>query len=406
MKHSILRLLPILCILFTFPIFSQAQNTCKVLFSKLPSDKIESLNLAIFNEFGVTLSNAHLIKLDNLVNRGFSPKGASSRWFKSILRRLTVVNTLQKKEASAFLEREISDDQAKALRLARALGRTEAGKNPELFAFSENYTPDQIQRKDRILELAGFSLEERLALIGNKFVDDVLTNYTAENLYKDQDFQQPAQAQAMNKEVIREMNKEPIIDSENRKQSFEEQEVTEVYESVTRNPIVRLLRALKYDPNGRMGFCFGRAFVSHLEALRRGIAKNSVRKVVVVGRIKAVFGKTIWRYHIATAVRAKSGGWWVVDPFMGKAVTLEAWYESMHQHDLNGSLRLYATEGSRFGPDESLRYTKAEFMYEGFNNYFKDVLNYFHLRSLNTLPPKPLWTATFDWILSLLKLGF
>lgn len=101
-------------------------------------------------------------------------------------------------------------------------------------------------RKDRVLELAGLSYEERIVLIDNRLVDDVLTKYAADNLLWDNVLENPAEAVAMNRTLLEAMNRESRLRGESlRKHTLSRREAKSLYESVTRHPIARMLKHFK-----------------------------------------------------------------------------------------------------------------------------------------------------------------
>lgn len=388
--------------------FGWAQSKCEyALLGDDPSSKYETTKKYIGNEFDLLLNDNNMAMIDKVINRGEPITEKNKETFKKLLSDLKIVDAAQKKEAEAFLKRSLSDEEAIALKLARGLGRTEAGKDELKLAFSGNYTEEQIDRKDRILELAGFSFEERVALVGNKFVDDILTKYTAENLLWDNATETPEQAVAMNKEVITQMDEVASKNTatQGKLNSLDEKQATALYEAVTRHPVARILKLRKYDPESKMGFCFGRAMTSHLEALQSNVDRESIRKVFVVGAMKAIVGDIIWQFHVATAVKRTDGGWWVIDPFFGKVVTLEKWYEKMYKQDTKGTLRLYVTEAPRMGATGSQRYQRAHLMMDYYNGYFKDLIKHYRMKAHDELPAKSVWIKMFDWLLSVLHIG-
>lgn len=385
---------------------TQAAGMCEHIFTNEPSTYYQSSRQFIGSEFNLVLNDVNMALFDRLVNKQSDYTLADQKAFSQLLRDLAFSDTNQKRQAEIVLDRNISLEEATALRVARALGRTENGKKEDLLAYSGNYTSDQIARKDRILELTGFSLAERLALQGNKLVDDILTRYTAENLIWDNISKTPGQAVAMNREVMAQMNALSLQSSKDgAKSGLKAKEAKALYEEVTRHPIARLMNVKKYDPDSAMGFCFGRAMTAHFEALRMGVAKESIRKVYVVGAMKALVGDIVWQFHVATAIKGTDGGWWVIDPFFGKVVKLEKWYERMYSHDKNGTLRLYVSDANRLGATSGGHYDKSHLMMDFYNGYFKDLFNYYDLKAKNQIPAKPLQIKAMDWALSVINLG-
>ncbi|MFM6929667.1 MAG: hypothetical protein ACKOX6_14460 [Bdellovibrio sp.] len=383
-----------------------AAEKCEYLFSDGPTAYYETSHKFIGNEFNLLLNEPSMALFDRVVNKQSELNLADQKAFFDLLHDLGIQDKHQTRQAEALLSRKLSLEEATALRVARGLGRTEKGLREDLLAYSGNYTKDQLARKDRVLELAGFSLEDRMALQGNKLVDDILTRYTADNLIWDNVSEKPAQAVAMNREVLKQMKDLAEAKPQGtRKANLDAKEAKALYEEVTRHPVARLLNVKKYDPNSQMGFCFGRAMTAHLEALSRGVAKESIRKVYVVGAMKALVGDIVWQFHVATAVKSSDGGWWVIDPFFGKAVKLEQWYDRMYSHDTKGTLRLYVTDSNRLGATSGGGYRKGHLMMDFYNGYFKDLFKYYSLKAKNEVPKKPIYMKVFDWTLSMINLG-
>lgn len=385
---------------------AHGQSRCEAVFGLEPSAVYGATRDVVENEFNRVLTDSQMDLVDRLVNQRSELNLVEQKDFFKLLTAMSTHDVLQKREVELFLDRKVSDQEATALQFARALGRTEKGLNETLPGFGDNYTKEQIARKDRILELAGFSLSERVGLLGSKLVNDSLTRYAAENLYADQAKVTPEQATALNAEVLRQMQKISTLNpGTGRKNSINASEAKYIYEEVTRNPVTRLLNVKKYDPSGHLGFCFGRAMNSHLESLRMGVDNASIRKVYVVGQMKALVGDTVWTFHVATAVKNSEGGWWIIDPFFGKAVSIEKWYARMHNHDVDGKLRVYVTEPQRLTAGKSLRYDKEHLLSSWYNGYFKNLFEYYAQKSRNELPAKPWHMKIFDKILSWLQLG-
>jgi hypothetical protein len=335
----------------------------------------------IHREFDILMSEEKLSRLDQLVNGTDRITKKNQMEFIEAVSELDWINPAQRKEASVLLGRKITFDQAIGLKMARALGRTEPGRNTDLPGFSGNYTGDQIRRKDRILELAGFSIPERFELMADKLVEDILSNYSAQNLFRDPPPASAAQAEAMNAEVFRALNYEAAAVSPGpRKNALSKSEAQQIYDYVNGFPLFQELRTnRKYDPDGKTGFCFGRAFIADIESRRFGLAKGSIKKAWAVGEITTHIQ---WRFHVTLIVKAEDGGWWAIDPFHEGPLKLEEWFARMKKFNAAGDLRLHITESARLGPSNSQRYTKEELASAVYNDYFTTLLNYFHEKSI------------------------
>lgn len=133
----------------------------------------------------------------------------------------------------------------------------------------------------------------------------------------------------------------------------------------------------KYDPKGEIGFCFGRALYAHLELLRHGVAKDSIKKVFIVGPMRA--GGIDWQFHVATLVKANDkSGWYAVDTFIGRPVLLEDWFANFQKFSTDGKLRMYVTKANKIGPNAWEYNIKPGGLFDGFyNDYFKDMFQFF-----------------------------
>lgn len=162
--------------------------------------------------------------------------------------------------------------------------------------------------------------------------------------------------------------------------SFSDKQIQELYQRISTNKVADYSKVRKYDPDSSIGFCFGRALNVYIEALRMGLAKESVRKVWAVGKMK--YDKIFWRYHVATIVKRSDGQWMAIDPEYYKPITVQQWHKEVKAMDVDGKLMLYTSKGNRFGPDSpeparpgELDPTscdpRARDLYRG---YFKDLM--------------------------------
>ncbi|MDX9731166.1 MAG: hypothetical protein RBT63_05295 [Bdellovibrionales bacterium] len=100
---------------------------------------------------------------------------------------------------------------------------------------------------------------------------------------------------------------------------------------------------MQYDPDGAFGFCFGRAYFFANEAGLRGLVKDSIKKVFLIGKMQLktpILGVPlpigVWQFHVATAVRGVDGAWYVLDNHydrsLKKVPTVTEWYEFYRKH--------------------------------------------------------------------------
>jgi hypothetical protein len=169
------------------------------------------------------------------------------------------------------------------------------------------------------------------------------------------------------------------IQSENsaRVTALPHKELKKLFNYAVHHPIAGIEALKKYDPNGEIGFCFGRALFIHLELLRRGVAKESIKKVFVVGEMLEVDPvtqkQTVWQFHVATSVKGADGQWWVIDPSYG-LIELREWYKFMRKMATQGRISVFNTPLSKIGPSAWEYNTQPGGLFDPFyRNYFKDL---------------------------------
>lgn len=187
----------------------------------------------------------------------------------------------------------------------------------------------------------------------------------------------PQKIHHSNRQVIREIEQLEVAQDSNRVTSLSEKELRKFFNYAVHHPVAGIDALKKYDPNGSIGFCFGRALFIHLELLRRGVAKESIKKVFVVGEMLEVdpttAKQTIWQFHVATAVKGADGQWWVIDPSYGLS-ELRAWYKFMKTMAINGRISVFNTPLSKIGPSAwEYNIQEGGLFDPSYNNYFKDL---------------------------------
>lgn len=176
--------------------------------------------------------------------------------------------------------------------------------------------------------------------------------------------------------VIENINTESVPQAKGkRKSALTSAEIAKLFKSVEDHPVASMSQIKKYDPeNLGIGFCFGRAMTTHLEALWNFSLQNaSIQKVWAVGKL--VSGESEWRYHVTTIVKGTDGKWWAIDPVFDGPVTIEHWYSQMKENiDSNGKMVIFNTSARRFGADYNTAYDKRSLENRLFNNFFVDLL--------------------------------
>lgn len=141
------------------------------------------------------------------------------------------------------------------------------------------------------------------------------------------------------------------------KGTFGEAERKRLFDRVANDPVASLDAVDKYDPQGIVGFCFGRAMAAHLYARRAGLNYGSVAKLFIVGDLRS--GKDPeWRFHVTTIVKGHEGKWYAIDPIMtppmapGGPLPVEEWIRIVKGvWDKDDKANLYVTEAGIVFPD-------------------------------------------------------
>ncbi|MEL6546095.1 MAG: hypothetical protein AAFQ82_15815 [Myxococcota bacterium] len=116
---------------------------------------------------------------------------------------------------------------------------------------------------------------------------------------------------------------------------------------------VASIDALKrYDPEGIIGFCFGRSMLTHLLARQAGLSESSIKKMFIVGDLRSTDAPE-WRFHVTTMVRTDQG-WMALDPLLGRIMTAQAWVDKIQSvWDREKKAVLYTTDAKVVVPDLS-----------------------------------------------------
>lgn len=145
-----------------------------------------------------------------------------------------------------------------------------------------------------------------------------------------------------------------------------------------------------YDPKGTIGFCFGRATITHMEAIIRDIHPDLVKKVWLVGDMGS------WGHHVATMIYTPSG-WKVFDTNNGRAVNLDYWidYYMPQRKKSSKEIMVFITQAGRLGPYDNRPYNPIDLFNtesEDFNKAADYFNGYFHdyFDSLDNVRNKPL----------------
>lgn len=132
-----------------------------------------------------------------------------------------------------------------------------------------------------------------------------------------------------------------------------------LYDRTALHPVARLDALDRYDPQGAIGFCFGRAMAAHLLARRLGLAPDGIRKLFIIGDLRSGDAPE-WRFHVTLLVRGEDGGWYAIDPIMPGPMPVKDWILAMRRGwdrpapGKAGQAKLYLTPASAVLPDVSV----------------------------------------------------
>ncbi|MBI4668513.1 MAG: hypothetical protein HY747_04905 [Elusimicrobia bacterium] len=117
------------------------------------------------------------------------------------------------------------------------------------------------------------------------------------------------------------------------------------------NAVARLDSLSRYDPQGIIGFCFGRAMAAHLLGRIMGLKPDSIKKLFAIGDLRKE-GEPAWRFHVTTIVRGTDAHWHAIDPIMGRGMEINEWISAVHSvWDKNNKAKFYITHDSAVLPD-------------------------------------------------------
>lgn len=161
-----------------------------------------------------------------------------------------------------------------------------------------------------------------------------------------------------------------------------------LYDSVMIHPVVSPEAQTRYEqPGVKIGYCFGRATYVHKALQKMGVADEAIRKVWMAGTMYKRGTQINWDFHVATAVRATDGKWYVIDYIPGKLLTVEEWYNFYLPLSYRKNLRFYYTDPSRFHTGKGT-YSRANMGLDTtrendwYRHYFVDLLAWFENHSL------------------------
>lgn len=417
----------LLILIFSFQSLTWAQ-TCGDLFSfRTESEKIrfKVFKSAFQTEFGLKMIPEFEEAFRKFMNEPdeFQTDQKSKNQIFGFFESKQLIDRQQRKLAEKILNRSLTDQQAVGIRAARVLDRDMDLLEGTKSGISEEQA---FELKQRFLKFFKFSEQEILSLYESEILSDQLLKEARFDILSSYDPNEitPEMLSAKNEAILKKArhfeneytwridklkNKDPQFYAEVKagklkKAAVDQKEIQQIFDTVALNSKTRVFSLWKYDPQGKFGFCFGRALFVHLTALRRGVHKDSIKKVFVVGPMKGFLPGQTWGFHVATMIAKEGGGFWVVDPFEGKPLTLDEWFEHNNSKSQDQRLRLFVAPASRFGR-AGFNPVNGDHLYEGYNNYFKDAMKNYKENDFGPEKKVSFPVKLMNKILQYLKIG-
>ena len=138
-------------------------------------------------------------------------------------------------------------------------------------------------------------------------------------------------------------------------------QVFEVFRRTIENRVSRLDVLSQYDPDGFIGFCFGRALSAQLTS--RTVASldpAGIYKLFIIGDLRSNPAKEEWRFHVTTVVPGKASNgrdiWVALDPIMDRPLLVADWIKNVRGgwdswHGGAPRAHLYLAPGLAIMPD-------------------------------------------------------
>lgn len=134
-----------------------------------------------------------------------------------------------------------------------------------------------------------------------------------------------------------------------------ESEIQKLYGLQISHPVARTDRVSKYDPEGLIGFCFGRSMTGALMASSLGLDFSQMQHIFIVGDLRRPgAANPEWRFHVSFVVPDEQGNLWALDPIIPeqRPVLLGRWIQFVQRTwDRKKDARLYLTSGSAVMPN-------------------------------------------------------
>jgi hypothetical protein len=151
-----------------------------------------------------------------------------------------------------------------------------------------------------------------------------------------------------------------------------------ILDKIPTHPVVSDKGSQKFDtPDRQIGYCFGKAAYVHVELLRHGVDPRSIAKMFAIGPLTHT--QHNWNFHVATMVKAKEGGWWVIDGLESEVLTLEAWKTLVlgwSQTRKTPLVRFYFSDAVKLNPTPGA-YSEKTLYVDYYKGFFKELGRWF-----------------------------
>ena len=149
--------------------------------------------------------------------------------------------------------------------------------------------------------------------------------------------------------------------------------ISRVYKQVENHEVASVAKVGRYDNRGDIGFCFGRAMLTHHLLLHEGFEQRVLAKIFAIGKLR--YGSIFWNFHMATMVRNGNGEPYVIDTLYPAPLRVSDW---MQKTALLGAKRkksqvlFYVTDPRKFQPAYG-SYSMQQMQIPELSQYFEDL---------------------------------
>lgn len=230
-----------------------------------------------------------------------------------------------------------------------------------------------------------FNLNSVLAapLCEHLFSDSMALKPLPRDLYDHQYYEVQGKSEAdiaaLNKKTLDDlMAYTPDQRNPNRSHSITFREANAIHQSIYENKAAHPSKTGEYEKKGAgIGYCFGRSMYYHLMFLKKGLQKESIKKIWAVGLMKTA--TVNWGFHVATMVYTRDNGWMVIDSNHHDPISVERWMENYSKYSPKKDLRFYISSPEKFSVNTG-KYERSQLGLDisrdvdWFQHYFKDMM--------------------------------